>query len=83
MRQITIALSSRNMDALPSSTEALTSISGVKNVETCQVIKLRNGKEYEGFAPRNKESSEELPSQDNSKDEVESFKEPSSEGHNE
>ncbi|KAI5420976.1 hypothetical protein KIW84_044719 [Lathyrus oleraceus] len=65
------------------STEAPASASAIKNLETCQVIKLQSGKEYEGFTPRNKQSSEELPAHDSSKDDVESTKEPSLEGHNE
>ncbi|KAI5389965.1 hypothetical protein KIW84_075327 [Lathyrus oleraceus] len=54
------------------------STSRVKSVEACQVIKLRIGKEYGGSIPRNIQSSEEMPVQDNSQDEVESAEERSS-----
>ncbi|KAI5400610.1 hypothetical protein KIW84_065480 [Lathyrus oleraceus] len=51
--------------------------------DASEVIKLRSGKECDGSTLRNIKSSEELPAQDNSKDEVKSTKEPFSEVHNE
>lgn len=47
--QIAFALNSRTTGELPSSTETPTSISGNKSIETCKVIKLRSGKEFEGL----------------------------------
>lgn len=70
MGQIAIALSSRNMDALPSSTKTPATISRIKNLETCKVIKLRSGKEYEGStSTRNEVPTEELSAQDRSRKE--------------
>ncbi|KAI5441476.1 hypothetical protein KIW84_010811 [Lathyrus oleraceus] len=46
--QIATALSSRNKGTLPSSTESSATTSEAKSIETCKVIKLRNGKECEG-----------------------------------
>lgn len=77
MGYIATTLSSRNLGALLSSTEAPSSTSRVKNVETCQVIKLRSGKECEGSTSRNNHSNEELLAQENSQDEEESIEEPS------
>lgn len=61
MEKIATALSSGNMGSLLSSTEAPTSIFRVKSVETCHVIKLRSGKEYEESMLRNKKPSKEIP----------------------
>ncbi|XP_058746297.1 uncharacterized protein LOC131619190 [Vicia villosa] len=42
------------MGALPSSTETPATTYGLKNVENCKVIKLKNGKECEASLPKGK-----------------------------
>ena len=68
------------MGTLPSSTKTPTAYSGVKNVEPCQIIKLRSGKEVEDSASKTKEASKELPEQDSYEARKESDEEPSSSG---
>ena len=78
--QIATALSSRAMGTLPSSTEPPASTSGTKNVETCKMITLRSGKEYEGPLHVAEETRGVLPEQDISVDHEEPSKEPTSAG---
>lgn len=52
---ITSALSSKPMEALPSSTETPMSTLDTKSAETCKVISLRSGKEYEKPSQQNNE----------------------------
>ncbi|XP_058783406.1 uncharacterized protein LOC131658089 [Vicia villosa] len=70
MGKIATALSSRPQGELPSSTEAPTTY-GVKNVETCKVIKLRSGKECETPPRKEAGNSGALPLGDNTEEEEE------------
>lgn len=45
--KIAITLSSRVGGALPSIDESFSSTFGIKNIETCKVISLQRGREYE------------------------------------
>ncbi|XP_058741908.1 uncharacterized protein LOC131614323 [Vicia villosa] len=75
--EIATTLSSRPQRALPSSTKAPTTYR-VKNVVTCKVIKLRNGKECETPPRKETEASGALPDKDNTKERDVSVREPTS-----
>lgn len=53
--KVALALSSRIMGALPNSTETPSFTSEYKSIETYKVVKLRNGKEYEGSSSTREE----------------------------